>query len=346
MDLIFSLVKKTISITLCLLLFVSDSLHSQVVQNPDMRLNVRFRIPYCTVMANGKDHTTTWRSDNRPPRGVMKNKGKEHQQHLLFDFYQPDDTISSPRPLVITLFGGGFVLGSRVHEDVRAWCNRFAEEGYLAAAIDYRVMPPGKFSSKNLIRTGFMAAQDVSAAVRYFKANADKYHIDTNRIFLLGQSAGAVAIIHALYMDENQRPEETFAAPELSPLHSTGTDSAMTRSFSVAGAVLLWGAIFNPDMMDEDETTPICMIHGTHDRILPVEEGHAFSMPHLPYVYGSQRMAERLQALGISSYELHVFNKKPHAFYFRDLYMFHLKQKEFDECFQMALDFMEKNSEK
>lgn len=345
-DHIFSLVKKSISVALCLLLFASDSLHSQEAQDADARFSVRLRIPYCTVMANGKERTYTLRSTERPPRGLLKTKGKEHQQQLLFDFYEREDTVSSPRPLVITLFGGGFVLGSRVHEDVTAWCERFAAEGYLAASIDYRVMPPGKFSSKNLIRTGFMAAQDVSAAVRYFKANADKYQIDTNRIFLLGQSAGAVAIIHALYMDENQRPEETYEAPTLPPLHSTGTDSAMTRSFSVAGAVLLWGAIFNPDMMDEDETTPICMIHGTHDRILPVEEGHAFSMPHLPYVYGSQRMAERLQALGISSYELHVFNKKPHAFYFRDLYMFHLKQKEFDECFQMALDFMEKNSEK
>ena len=346
MDHIFSLVKKSISVALCLLLFASDSLHSQVVQNADKPLVVQLMVPYSTVMANGKDRTTTWRSVNRPPRGVVKSAGKEHQQNLLFDLYRLDDTVTSPRPLVITLFGGGFVLGSRVYEDVMAWCERFAEEGYCAVSIDYRVMPPGKFSSKNLIRTGFMAAQDVSAAVRYFKANADKYQIDTNRIFLLGQSAGAVAIIHALYMDENQRPEETYEAPELSPLHSTGTDSAMTRSFSVAGAVLLWGAIFNPDMIDEDETTPICMIHGNHDRILPVDEGHAFSMPHLPYVYGSQRIAERLLTLGISSYELHVFDKKPHAFYFRDLYMYHLKQKEFDECFQIALDFIQKNSEK
>ena len=92
-------------------------------------------------MAHGKERTLTLRSTERPPRGLLKTKGKEHQQQLLFDFYEREDTVSTPRPLVITLFGGGFVLGSRVHEDVRAWCNRFAEEGYLAAAIDYRVMP-------------------------------------------------------------------------------------------------------------------------------------------------------------------------------------------------------------
>ena len=278
------------------------------------------------------------------PYAYAHYPGQDKAVNLCFDFYEPADSSDALRPLVITVFGGGFVFGSRDYEDMVEWCTRFAEIGCAAASIDYRLLPAKKFSSKELVRTGYMAAQDVSAAVRYFKANADKYHIDTNRIFLLGQSAGAVAIIHALYMDENQRPEETFAAPELSPLHSTGTDSAMTRSFSVAGAVLLWGAIFNPEMMDEDETTPICMIHGTHDRILPVEEGHAFSMPHLPYVYGSQRMAERLQSLDIHSYELHVFDKKPHAFYFRDLYMYHLKQNEFDECFQIALDFIQKNS--
>jgi carboxylesterase type B len=68
-------------------------------------------------------------------------------------------------------------------------------------------MPAHKFNAKGLVRTGYMAAQDVSAAVRFFKANADKYRIDTNRIFLLGQSAGAVAILHALYMTRTSVPQ-------------------------------------------------------------------------------------------------------------------------------------------
>ena len=223
--------------------------------------------------------------------------GQDKMQKLCFDFYEPAGHSDTLRPLVITLFGGGFVLGTRDWADMEAWCTRFAEIGYAAASIDYRLMPAKKFSSKELIRTGYMAAQDVSAAVRYFKANSDKYRIDTNRIFLLGQSAGAVAIIHALYMDEDERPAETFEEPALPPMHADGTPEMRKHSFDVAGAVLLWGCIFNPEIIDSDEITPICLIHGEKDNILPVDSGYAFSIPGLPYAYGSRVIADKLKRL-------------------------------------------------
>ena len=188
------------------------------------QVNVHRGVPYCSALFPGQDK----------------------MQNLCFDIYEPAGDTDTLRPLVITLFGGGFVAGTRDWVDMEAWCNRFAENGYAAASIDYRLMPAKKFSAKSLIRTGFMAAQDVSAAVRFFKANSEKYLIDTNRIFLLGESAGAVAIIHALYMDEDERPAETFEEPSLPPLHSAGTAEMQKHTFDVAGAVLLWGCVFDP----------------------------------------------------------------------------------------------------
>ena len=269
--------------------------------------------------------------------------GKDKMQRLCFDFYEPAGHADTLRPLVITLFGGGFVAGSRDYEDMVAWCNRFAEKGIAAASIDYRLMPAHKFNSKGLVRTGYMAAQDVSAAVRFFKANADKYRIDTNHIYLLGQSAGAVAILHALYMDEDERPSETFLEPELPPLHSTGTSAALKQQFSVAGAVLLWGCIFHPDMIDPDETTPICLIHGGKDIILPPDSGYAFSIPGLPYAYGSIPIADRLEELGTTPFELHLFEDEPHVFYFKLLYMFNLDTLKHEKCFNIAWEFIRRH---
>lgn len=269
--------------------------------------------------------------------------GEDKMRNLCFDFYEPGNESDTLRPLVITLFGGGFVVGSRNYEDMVEWCNRFAEEGYAAASIDYRLMPAHKFNTKGLIRTGFMAAQDVSAAVRFFKANCDQYRIDTNRIFLLGQSAGAVAILHALYMDEDERPAETFLEPELPPLHSTGTNAAKRQSFSVAGAILLWGCIFDPMMIDPDETTPICMIHGEKDNILAADSGFAFSIPTLPYVYGSKVIADRHLELGTIPSELHLLADEPHAFYFKYAYLFRLDELKFDKCFQIAQEFIRRH---
>ena len=286
--------------------------------------SVRRGIPYCNARYPGEDKV-----------------GK-----LCFDFYEPDGQSDRPRPLVITLFGGGFVLGSRDYEDMVAWCSRLAENGYAAASIDYRLMPAKKFSSRGLVRTGYMAAQDVSAAVRFFKANSSKFHIDPDRIYLLGQSAGAVAIIHALYMDEDERPAATLEDPVLPPLHSGGTSGARGQRFGVAGAVLLWGCIFDPQMMDADETTPVCFIHGGKDRILPVDSGYAFSMPGMPYAYGSKVMADRLKELGTASFELHLMEQESHAFYFRYLSMFQLVAMKFDDCFQIAEDFIARNGGK
>lgn len=277
------------------------------------------------------------------PYAYAQYPGQDKAVNLCFDFYEPVDTANALRPLVITVFGGGFVLGSRDYEDMVEWCNRFAEVGYAAASIDYRLMPAKKFSSKELVRTGYMAAQDVSAAVRFFKANSEKYRIDTNRIFLLGQSAGAVAIIHALYMDEDERPSATREEPVLPPLHSQGNAAAKTQTFSVAGAILFWGCIFDPEMIDADEITPLCLIHGEKDRILPVDSGYAFSIKGMPYAYGSRVMANRLKELGTVPFELHLKENEAHAFYFKHLSMFQLDAIKFDECFQIARDFMLRN---
>ena len=278
------------------------------------------------------------------PYGSAQFPGKKHPQNLCFDFYEPAGESDTLRPLVITLFGGGFMFGSRDWADMQAWCTRFAENGYAAASIDYRVMPAEKISAKGLVRTGYMAAQDLSAAVRFFKANSTKYRIDTNRIFLLGQSAGAVAIIHALYMDEDERPAETFAEPSLPPMHSLGTEAAKKQSFSVAGAILLWGSVYNPEIIDADENTPVCFIHGGKDKILPAESGYAYSITGLPYTYGSKIMADRMKELGFNSYELHLLKKEPHAFYFKYLRMYKLNERKFNICWKYAYDFIQKNS--
>ncbi len=302
---------------LTIAVLTTANLHAQ-----STNISVRKGITYCTARFPGKDK----------------------MQKLSFDFYEPAGDSDTLRPLVITLFGGGFVLGTRDWADMEAWCKRFAENGYAAASIDYRLMSAKNFSSKELIRTGYMAAQDVSAAVRFFKANSDKYRIDTNRIFLLGQSAGAVAIIHALYMDEDERPAETFEEPALPSMHATGTAEMRKHTFDVAGAVLLWGCIFDPEMIDADEITPVCLIHGEKDNILAVDSGYAFSIPGLPYAYGSRVMANRLAQVGTTSFESHLLEKEGHAFYFRYLSMYHLDPMKFETCWEFANEFMRRVS--
>ncbi len=301
---------------LAIIVFVAGSGFAQ-----SAKVHVKKGVPYCTAQFPGKDK----------------------MQKLCFDFYEPNNPGDTLRPLVITLFGGGFVLGTRQWPDMVAWCNRFAQNGYAAASIDYRLMSATEFSYKSLVRTGFMAAQDVSAAVRFFKANYEKYRIDTNRIFLLGQSAGAVAILHALYMDEDERPAETFEEPPLPAMHSAGSAEMQRHTFDVAGVMLFWGSIFNTDYIDADEVTPVCLIHGEKDIILPVDSGYAFSFPGLPYVYGSKVIADRLKEVGTTTFESHLLEKEGHAFYFKYISMYSLDAMKFDSCWETVHAFVRKH---
>ena len=266
--------------------------------------------------------------------------GRLQPKALCFDFYTHPSDADTLKPLVITVFGGAFVAGSRTYEDMIAWCVQLARRGYSAATIDYRLLPPSQFTADNLIRTGYMAAQDVSTAIRYFKAHSAEFKIDTNRIFLLGNSAGSVAILHEIFMDENERPQATVEPERLPSLHAMGDSLLLSHTPDVAGAILLWGALFDTTMIDLDEQTPLCLIHGQNDKVLPITSGNAFSKKYFPVVYGSQSISNRLLSLGNHNYELHLFAQEGHAFYFKYMAMFQLDPTKFNLCLEKAIDFM------
>ena len=58
----------------------------------------------------------------------------------------------------------------------------FAKRGYVSATIQYRLVPAARWPAQ---------IEDVKCGVRYLRANADKYHIDPERIGAVGFSAGA-----------------------------------------------------------------------------------------------------------------------------------------------------------
>ena len=267
--------------------------------------------------------------------------GQSEPTTLYLDFYEPSGDTLSARPLVITVFGGAFLMGSRDWSDMVAYGNRLAKHGYVVASIDYRLLPLLSISASSLVRTAYMASQDVSSAVRFFKAYCNEYRIDTNNIFLLGNSAGSIAILNEIFMSEEERPSETFTSPDLGPMNSSGYVEYAGFSSKVAGAVAQWGGVQNKEVIDVEEYVPICMIHGTADEAVPYDSGYCYSSlasSIMPYMYGSHSIAERLDALGIEDYELHTFEGEKHCFYITSFTV--LVQDKFDTCFSIVRDFL------
>ena len=80
---------------------------------------------------------------------------------------------------MLCIHGGGFRAGKRDSYD--ALCLKLAERGYVAATITYRLAPKHKFPA---------AVHDTKAAVRWLRANAAKYKINSEKIGVTGGSAG------------------------------------------------------------------------------------------------------------------------------------------------------------
>jgi acetyl esterase/lipase len=86
---------------------------------------------------------------------------------------------SGPFPAVVFIHGGGFRAGTRQGYD--GLIRRLAEHGFVAVTVTYRLAPRHPFPA---------AVHDVKSAVRWLRKNAEKYHIDPDRIGATGASAG------------------------------------------------------------------------------------------------------------------------------------------------------------
>ena len=283
-------------------------------------VNVESDIPFSSAIKEGETSPTT----------------------LYLDFYEPEGDTLSARPLVITVFGGAFVAGGRDYVDMVEYCTRLAQHGYAAASIDYRLLSLWNINATSLIRDAYMAAQDVSSAIRFFKYHCEEYRIDPEQVFLLGNSAGSIAILCELFMDEDERPAETFEEPDLGPMHSSGFEEYAGISPAVAGAIPQWGGVMDLDVISEGEYVPLCMIHGTDDTNVPYDSGYCYNgmLPGvMPYMFGSHAIAGRLDEIGITDYEFHPFEGEGHAFYLVPV-LYTLIEEKFDACFNITRDFL------
>ncbi|MDD2198539.1 MAG: T9SS type A sorting domain-containing protein [Bacteroidales bacterium] len=260
---------------------------------------------------------------------------------LYFDFYEPSNDTMELRPLVIEVFGGAFVQGNRQWADMLAYGDSLASYGYTVAAIDYR-LGFNPLSGGSIIRAAYRACQDVNAAIRFFKANYAEYRIDTTQIFLLGNSAGTIASLLSVYLEEDERPEETYnnglLQDDLGCIHCTGDYQNHTND--VAGIVAQWGGLDDLNYIDDYNDTPVCFIHGTGDSTVPCDSGFAYNnieFLSLPYLYGSKSLSMKLDSLE-TWHELHLFENASHCFYLENLIS--MIPDSFSMCLNITVDFL------
>ena len=119
--------------------------------------------------------------------------------HGTFDFYEPEsDGSRASRPAILAIHGGAWRGGDK------AWGQRIAEEfcpfGYVVFSINYRLAgrPGGTWPAQ---------IEDVQKALRYVRANADRFRIDPARVASLGMSAGGHLATMAALRDDPGGPD-------------------------------------------------------------------------------------------------------------------------------------------
>ena len=175
---------------------------------------------------------------------------------LKLDLYQPAGDTVTKRPALVWVHGGGFTMGDK--SSGRARATFFAKLGYVAVSINYRLLSPdgcgGNPDPTPVCENAALEAQhDAQAAVRWLRANAATYKIDTSRIAMAGSSAGAVTSVLAATHSEDP-----------------GTSGNPGYTSTIRGAVSVSGGMPTNELITAGDA-PTLFIHGTEDKVVPYD---------------------------------------------------------------------------
>ena len=207
-----------------------------------------------------------------PPRLI---RGFEYAEsaggRLRFDAYLPAS--STPTPAAIIVHGGGWVGGDR-RTNVEPLFQPLADAGFAWFSISYSLATnPLEFGS---------AVSDVEAAVRFIRSRAAEYHIDPDRIALVGESAGGqlaamaalgagggVTAVVAIYA-----PTDLVALARSSPLIPEAIRKQLTGTVW-ANLILARLGQMSPLQAIRPDMPPFLLIHGDADPMVPIGQSRA-----------------------------------------------------------------------
>lgn len=203
--------------------------------------------------------------------------GKGGPMSLKLDLYKPKEH-DQLLPAVIFIHGGAWKGGHR--QTYHYYCTKFAEHGYIAATISYRLTGDAPFPA---------AVEDAKCAVRWLRANAMKLGIDPNRIAVAGGSAGGHLSMMVGYSPDVRELEGTGGHGDVSSAVQAVVDlygpTDLTTEFARSKGEVI-GFLGNKTMDEEPERyklaspithvskddPPTLILHGSIDSTVPIEQ--------------------------------------------------------------------------
>jgi acetyl esterase/lipase len=158
---------------------------------------------------------------------------------------------------VLFVHGGAFVSGDPTNQKpMAAGLNKL---GYRVMVMKYRLYLKGKdFGCKTetseKLKAIRIAVEDIMEATQYLLKHAPSLNLDTTKLFLSGSSAGAEAILNAVYNPFRHEKDSTYNR---------------FFNFRFAGLLSFAGALLDINTIKTNLWLPTFLMHGTKDQLVP-----------------------------------------------------------------------------
>jgi acetyl esterase/lipase len=228
---------------------------------------------------------------------------------LLLDIYYPQRTKGEKLPCVVWIHGGA-LIDTTIQKDydlVRWGIARTTKNGYISVSIDYRLVTESPLPT---------AIQDCETAIRYLKSHDGEYKIDTNRIAVVGESAGGYLAGFCSFACNTN----TFSTYEWNQV-----------SNNIACGVLWYPAINHTpyNMLDyiSPGGIPVISIHGDKDALVPIDQ--------------SYQIQGKCKEKGID-FQLHVIKDAQHGFFDENWSFNRMNRKYMEQAIEITINFLDR----
>jgi acetyl esterase/lipase len=185
---------------------------------------------------------------------------------LHLDLYEPAGDTATDRPVVVWMHGGSFSGGSKTTGGSVGFATDWAERGWVAVSIDYRLadepLTASSYFTPEGVATIIDAHDDARTAVAWLRANARELRINPEVVVATGYSAGGIMASNLAYLTNRWMGEGTDTDP-----------SHVDAAIPLAGGTLalLVEAGEPPSLMHHgelDTTVPYGIASGLHQALL------------------------------------------------------------------------------
>jgi len=208
------------------------------------------------------------------------------------------------KPVLLNIHGGGWAALNRTHDNLNIL--PFVERGWSVVNIDYRLLKQAPFPA---------CIADCQHALNWIYENAGKYKFDTNRIVVMGGSAGG----HLALMTGFQTNDAAFAIPG-KPIKRELKVAAVINWFGISDVRKLMEYWNSPsfvtnlvgDISKQDEIYRSCSpLTHINASVPPVLTIHGDADPVVPFIHATL-LHDVLNQSGVKN-QLHVVKGKKHG---------------------------------